>query len=84
MRKFIWYLYFSIYWSAFDWGEKKHPENNAINLVRWILFIALSALYQIFIYLGLPLSVISIICICGIPSLVIPYLLFIRIKRYST
>ncbi len=81
MGKFVWYLYFSIYWSTYDWGEKKHPEDNAINLIRWILLINLSAIYQVFIYFGYPFSVISIICICGIPAFVIPYLLIQNNKK---
>lgn len=78
----MWYLYFSIYWSASNWGEKTNPQSSASNLMSLIILINMSAILQILLYLGYSLSGLSFLFVCGVPALLIPYLLF-RNKTFN-
>jgi len=85
IRYYIWYFYFCIYWSSYNWGETRNPQSNAANLFSFIWVLLASIILQIMGCFGYQLSGLSFFCICGIPAFIIPFLLFkskeIKIKR---
>ena len=83
LRYCIWYLYFSAYWTVFNWGEKTKPRNNASNFMSLTILINLSAIYQILVYFGYPVSILFVIFFCALPAFIIPYLLFQSDKVFN-
>jgi len=77
LNYYLWFLFFSIYWSSHNWGASR-PENNATNLISLILLLNLSALLQVLLYFGYSLSSLLFVMFCGVPAFIIPYLLFQR------
>ncbi|WP_426669074.1 hypothetical protein ACPPVU_22980 [Mucilaginibacter sp. McL0603] len=83
IRHYWWYLYFSAYWSAYNWGEKNTPQSNAINLLYLITLLVLSGLLQIALLFGIKLSGMAFIAFCGLPALIIPYWSISKNKMYK-
>lgn len=77
-----WYLFFSAYWTAFNLGEKKAPEDNAVYIFNYWLGLNLFGIMQLIKFLGYTFSVIVLISICVFPAIAIPYFSFKKENRY--
>lgn len=76
IRYYIWYFYFCIYWSAYNWGERQNPQSNASNLFSFIWVLFASIILQVIGCFGVQLSGLYFFCICGIPAFILPFILF--------
>jgi len=74
---YLWYLYFSVYWSSSNLGAKK-PESNAVGLFNLFVLLNFAAIFQILEFFGHKFSGIIFMFFCGVPAFLIPYLLFQR------
>lgn len=85
IRYYIWYFYFCIYWSAYNWGEKQNPQSSASNLFSFIWVLFASIILQVVRCFEVQLSGLLFFCICGIPAFILPFFLFrnkeIKLKR---
>lgn len=78
-----WYLFFSAYWTAFLFGERKEPENNASYLLNVLIGLNLFGVMEFVKYFGCNFSIATIITICVVPAIIIPYLSFKKGLKYK-
>jgi len=80
IRNYIWYFYFCVYWSAYNWGEKRNPQDNATNSFRFIWMLFFSIALQIGLCFGYKLSGLLFFCVCAVPAFIIPNIIFSKKK----
>jgi len=78
---YLWYFFFSAYWSAHNWGATR-PESNASGLFSIIVLLIFSTISQIFLYWGFEGSALFFIISVVLPALIIPYLLFRKNNKH--
>jgi hypothetical protein len=75
IKYYIWYFYFCVYWSAFEWGARS-PQSNATNLFGVILVIGESIILQIAVHFGYQVSNGLAFVLLLIPPFLIPPFVF--------
>ncbi len=84
MNYYIWYLFFSAYWTAYELGEKDSPQENANYLLTLIFGVNLFTICQLFALFDIMLPIFYLISICaGIPIFANKYY-FLRKRRFRT
>jgi len=79
-RYYIWYFYFCVYWSAYNWGEKRNPQDNATNSFRFIWILLFSIVLQIGLCFGFKLSGLLFFFLCAVPAFIVPDIVFSKKK----
>lgn len=83
MNYYIWYLFYSAYWSAYELGEKDSPQGNANYLLTIILGVNLFTIFQLLSLFDIKLPIFYLVGICaGIPIFINRYY-FLRKKRFK-
>lgn len=83
MNYYIWYLFYSAYWSAYELGEKDSPQGNANYLLTIILGVNLFTIFQLLSLFDIKLPIFYLVGICaGIPIFINRYY-FLRKKRFN-
>lgn len=73
INSFLWYFFFSAYWTAHELGEKRNPESNASYLLALNIGWNLFGMCQIGLYSGYKISNVLLIIFCLVPAIFIPY-----------
>ena len=76
IRHYMWYFYFCVYWSAYNWGEKKNPQSNATNLFGFIWIMIASIGLQVILCFGYRFPGWTYFCIPVLPAFILPSILF--------
>ena len=84
IKYFLWYLFFSAYWTAYNLGEKIRPESNATNFIMFAIGLNLFALFEMALLFGYKFSGIILFLFCVLPAVLIPYLLFTQNKVFKS
>jgi len=83
MNYYIWYLFYSAYWSANELGEKDSPEENANYLLTIIFGINLFTIFQLLSLFDIKLPILFLVGICtGTPIFINRYF-FLRENRFK-
>ena len=81
---YLYYIFFSAYWTAFEFGEKEMPEDNAAYLLSFVIFLNFTGVFNIITYLGFKYSNSFIYILFFLfLSYLISYILFQKNKRFS-
>ncbi len=79
----LWYLFFSAYWTAYNWGEKRNPQSNATNFISITIALNLFLPFNVYLLLGHKVPGLVLFTFCFLPGLILPYILFRRRKIYE-
>ena len=71
-------MFFSAYWTAYDWGESQKPQSNATNYISLTIALNLFFPFHICLLFGYKIPGIILFVFCFLPGLVLPYILFRR------
>jgi len=82
LNYFLWYFFFSAYWTAYELGEKRNPKSNASYLLSLNIGWNLFGLFQILLLFGYQKPTLLLIGLCLIPAVFIPYFLTNNKKEY--
>ena len=83
MNYYIWYLFYSAYWSAYELGEKDSPQGNANYLLTIIFGVNLFTICQLLSLFDIKLHIFYLVGICaGIPIFINRYY-FLRKNRFK-
>jgi hypothetical protein len=83
MNYYIWYIFYSAYWSAYELGEKDSPQGNANYLLTIIFGVQLFTICQFLSLFDINFPIFFLVGICvGIPIFINRYY-FLRKKRFK-
>ncbi|QKJ32095.1 hypothetical protein HQ865_20780 [Mucilaginibacter mali] len=82
IKHYWWLLFFSAYWTAVQWGEKRNPRNTAIYHFTFLILLNLSGILQIGLLYNIKLSGLQFTVFCALPAFIIPYLAFKKGRTY--
>lgn len=81
---FFTYLFFSVYWTAYELGEKDKPEENSKYFITLTIALNVVALFEILIFYGVKLNAYLVVFLSWAVAASTVHLLFFKKNIYRT